>query len=182
MLTTATTEAATRRPFEKLPLSRGTLVQRAIGRKPRENAWVEVNNLLASVDEIREVRPEQVARIAERYRMPLRGEFVGRLERLYRDYLVYCLADARLSAEELCDLAHLKRILRLTDRALAEIHESVAKQVYALTVDAVLADGRIDPAERAFLDTLQQHLAISGKVVDRIMLARRRRREDEAAL
>jgi uncharacterized membrane protein YebE (DUF533 family) len=157
-------------------------MQRAIGRKPRENAWVEVNNLLASVDEIREVRPEQVARIAERYRMPLRGEFVGRLERLYRDYLVYCLADARLSAEELCDLAHLKRILRLTDRALAEIHESVAKQVYALTVDAVLADGRIDPAERAFLDTLQQHLAISGKVVDRIMLARRRRREDEAAL
>lgn len=178
MLMTERSETATRRPFDKLPLSRGTLMQRALGRKPRENAWIEVNNLLAGVDEIREVRPEQVARIAERYRMPMRGEFVGRLERLYRDYLLYCLADARLSAEELCDLAHLKRILRLTDRALTEIHEAVAKQVYALTVDAVLADGRIDAAEREFLDTLQQHLAISGKVVDGIMLARRKRRDE----
>lgn len=172
------TDAPPRRPFERLPLKRGTLAQRVLRRRPRENAWIEVNNLLASVDEVREVRPEQVARIAESYHMPLRGEFCGRLERLYRDYLLYCLADARLSTEELSDLAHLKRILRLNDRALTQIHDAVARQVYTLTVDAVLADGRIDPAEREFLNTLQQHLAIPGTVVDSIMQARRKRPVD----
>jgi hypothetical protein len=170
-----TTAPAPRRPFERLPLSRGSIVQRVLARKPRENAWIEVNNLLADAETVRDVRPEQVARIADRYHVPLRGEFLGRLERIYRDYLLFCLADARLSPEELADLAHLKRILRLNDRALCEIHERVARHVYAQSVDAVLADGRIDPAEREFLTSLQQHLAISGAVVDRIMQARRAR-------
>jgi hypothetical protein len=169
------TAPGVRRPFQPLDLKSGTIMQRVLNRNPRENAWIEVNNLLASVDHVREVRPEQVARIAEKYRMPLRGEFVGRLERFYRDYLIFCLADARLSSEELCDLAHLKRILRLGDAVVLKIHEHVAMQVYSQTVDAVLADGRIDPAEREFLETLQQHLAISSKTVDRIMRARRRR-------
>ena len=169
-----------RRPFERLPLSRRTILQRALRKLPRDNAWIEVNNLLADADEVRDVRPEQVARIAEKYQMPFSREFCGRLERLYRDYLLHCLADGRLSPDELSDLAHLKRILRLHDRALCDIHEKVARQVYAQSVDAVLADGRIDPGEREFLSTLQQHLAISGAVVDRIMQARQRRREDTA--
>ncbi|MEO5510639.1 MAG: hypothetical protein ABIS27_08400 [Longimicrobiales bacterium] len=148
-----------------------------MNRLPRENAWIEVNNLLADVAEVRGVRPEQVARIAERYRMPLRGEFCGRLERFYRDYLLFCLADRRLSEDERSDLAHLKRILRLNDRVVSAIHESVARQVYAQGVDAVLSDGRINPEEREFLHILQQHLALSSKAVDGILAARRRQAE-----
>jgi hypothetical protein len=172
------TASPKRRPFERLPLKSATLLQRVLAKRPRENAWIEVNNLLADADSVRDVRPEQVARVADHYRMPLRGEFLGRLERIYRDYLLFCLADAKLSPDELCDLAHLKRILRLNDRALCEIHERVARQVYAQSVDAVLADGRIDAAEREFLSSLQQELAISSAVVDRIMQARRARLQD----
>src|SRR4051812_27227021 len=174
------TASPSRRPFEHLPLKPRTLLQRGLHRYPRENAWVEVNNLLASAEQVRDVRPEQVARIADRYRMPFRDEFCGRLERLYRDYLLFCLADSRLSTEELSDLAHLKRILRLNDQSMCAIHESVARQVYAQSVDAVLADGRIDDDEREFLNTLQQHLGIPGAVVARIMEAKRRRATDAA--
>lgn len=181
MSAAASTGIVPRRPFERLPLKRGTIMQRVLQKRPRENAWIEVNNLLASVDEVRDVRPEQVARIAERYRMPFRGEFCGRLERLYRDYLLYCLADARLSSEELSDLAHLKRILRLNDRALCEIHETVSKHVYSMSVDAALADGHIDADEREFLNTLQHHLAISSAVVDGILQSKRRQLEHDAA-
>ena len=151
---------AARSAFQTLPLSRVSLLRQLLRRPPRENAWLEVNNLLACAETVRDVRPEQVARIADRYGMPLRGEFIGRLERLYRDYLVHCLDDRRLSAEEVADLAHLKRILRLSDRTAASIHESVARQVYSQSVEAALADGRIDPDEREFLDTLQSHLAL----------------------
>jgi hypothetical protein len=174
----ATTAHPSHAPFQRLPLQRPSLAQRMLNRPPRENAWIEVNNLLADVAEIRGVRPEQVARVAERYRMPLRGEFCGRLERLYRDYLLYCLADRRLTEEELSDLAHLKRILRLDERVVCAIHESVAKQVYSQSVDAVLADGRVDALEREFLHTLQEHLALSSHVVERIMAARRRSSPD----
>jgi hypothetical protein len=179
MGTESTAQATLRTPFQTLPLKSGTVMQRVLRRHPRENAWIEVNNLLASVPAVRQVRPEQIARIAEKYRMPLRGQFLGRLERFYRDYLIYCLADARLSAEELSDLAHLKRILRLDDRVVCAIHERVAMQVYAQTVDAVLADGRIDAVEREFLHTLQEHLAISRKTVERIMSAKRRQMDAE---
>ncbi len=166
---------AHRLPFERLPLEPPTIMQRILRRQPRANAWIEVNNLLAGAAEIRGLRPEQVARIADRYRMPMRGEFCGRLERFYRDYLLFCLADHRLTEEEVADLAHLKRILRLSDQVVSAIHETVSRQVYAQSVDAVFADGRIDPEEREFLHTLQHHLALSSAVVDRIMEARRHR-------
>jgi hypothetical protein len=161
-----------------MPLERGNLLQRIIRRRLPENAWIEVNNLLADADHVRDVRPEQVARIAERYHTPLRGELCGRLERLYRDYLLFCLSDQRLSAEEQTDLAHLKRILRLNDRAVSSIHGQVTERLYARSVDAVLEDGRIDAHEREFLRTLQDELAIPTQVVDRIMESRRRQRRD----
>jgi hypothetical protein len=174
----ASVSAPVRRPFERLRIESPSFIRRVLNRYPRQNAWVEVNNLLADAESVRDVRPEQVARIADRYRIPMRGEFVARLERLYRDYLVFCLADARLTDEEQADLAHLKRILRLNDRAVHAIHETVSQQIYAQSVDAMLADGRIDPAEREFLNALQLHLAISGFVVDRILENRRRRATD----
>ena len=174
------TTAIRHQPFSELPLQEGTLLQRLLGRRLRENAWIEVNNLLASAESVRDVRPEQVAWVSAKYNMPFRGELCGRLERLYRDYLLYCLADRRLSPEELNDLAHLKRILRLTDRAMAGIHESVARQVYEQSVDEALSDGRIDAAEREFLNALQQHLALPGKVVARIMAAKKLQLEDAA--
>jgi hypothetical protein len=170
----STTAAPQTTPFRTLPLAGRSPLQRLLDRRPRENAWIEVNNLLAETRDVRAVRPEQVARIAERYRIPLRGEFCGRLERLYRDYLLFCLADRRLTDDELCDLAHLKRIFRLSDTVVSAIHESVARQVYSHSVDEVLADGRIDPREREFLHTLQQHLALSGRVAQRIIEQKKR--------
>src|SRR5690554_5352406 len=134
-------DATTRvRPFTRIPLRRRSALDHVLRRKPQENAWLEVNNLLADAVAIRSVRPEQVARIAESYGVPLRGEFCGKLERLYRDYLLYCLADHRLTQDEMADLAHLKRILRLNHRAVSEVHENVARSLYSRGVGDLLVD------------------------------------------
>ena len=163
--------ATARAPFSVLPLRRRSLLERVLRRRPQDNAWVEVNNLLAYASEVRAVRPEQVARIAERYHVPLRGEFCGRLERLYRDYLLYCLADHRLTSDEMADLAHLKRILRLHNRALGTIHENVARQLYARGVGDLLVDSDVDPEEREFLPSLQICLAAPARVAQRARAA-----------
>ena len=156
-------------PFSILPLQRKSLVQRVLRRDPPDNAWIEVNNLLATTPEVRAVRPEQVARIAEHYGVSLRGAFCARLEQLYREYLIFCLADHRLTSDEMADLAHLKRILRLHNRALAAVHEEVARSRYARKMDELLVDAGIHPEEREFLFSLQQCLAMPGRVAERSM-------------
>ncbi|HEX6693961.1 MAG TPA: hypothetical protein VF035_04570 [Longimicrobiales bacterium] len=167
----STASAAVRPPFSVLPLQRRSLLERVLRRLPRENAWIEVNNLLATAPEVRAVRPEQVARIAERYERPLRGELCGRLERLYRDYLLYCLSDRHLTSDEMADLAHLKRILRLHNRTLGAIHENVAQQLYARGVNDLLVDAGVNPEEREFLHSLQICLAAPARVAQRARAA-----------
>ena len=163
-----------RQPFQPLPHVRRTIVQRLLRRRPRENAHVEVNNLLADSTSVRDVQRADVDRICELHRTTLSGPLAGRFERLYRDYLAYCLEDRHLTSEELADLAHLQNLLRIAAETALAIHEHVARQVYSRSVAEVLDDGVIDATERDFLGRLQQELAISGRAAHRILEARMR--------
>ena len=145
-------------------------------RQPPENAFIAVNNLLASAHSVRDISPLDVLRICDEYRTDIRGPLRSRLERLYSDYLLFCLADRHLSDVEIRDLAHLQAVLRVDDCSALRIHDHAARQVFGRTVDAVLADGLIDTEERAFLNTLQQDLALSGTGANRILAARARQR------
>lgn len=156
-----------RGPFTIMELQRPTWWQRLTGRPPRENAVAETNNLLARAAGVRSVQPEEIEWICRAHHVALR-ELSGRTERLYRDYLTHCFADHRLSDEEVADLQHLARILRLEPSSVAAIHENVARQVFCMSVTEVLADGRIDAEERAFLDRLQRELALSDRTARRI--------------
>lgn len=165
-----------RRPFGPLPPVRRTLTQRLLRRRPRENAVVEVNNLLAASTSIRSVQREDIKRICDAHRITLTGPLAGRFERLYRDYLSYCLEDRHLSADELADLAHLQSLLDITAESAMMIHDHVARQVYQASVAEVLDDGVVDAGEREFLRRLQHELALSGRSADRILEAKLRQR------
>lgn len=158
-----------RPPFVPLPPARPTLLQRLRRRRPRENAVIEINNLLAAATTVRAVSRSDVGRICAEHRTSLSGPLAGRFERLYRDYLAYCLEDRHLSDSELADLAHLQNLLNIHAAAAARIHEHVALQVYRRSVADVLDDGVIDTAEREFLGRLQHDLAISGRAAHRIL-------------
>lgn len=165
-----------RHPFVPLPPVRRTLLQRVLGRRPRENAPIEVNNLLAKSASVRDVQRADIDRICGMHRTSPTGPLAGRFERLYRDYLAYCLGDRHLSDEELADLTHLQKLLHIPAETAAGIHEHVARQVYSRSVAEVLDDGVIDAGERDFLGRLQQELAISGRAAHRILEAKLRRR------
>ncbi|HSK20507.1 MAG TPA: hypothetical protein VK912_15240 [Longimicrobiales bacterium] len=158
-----------RLPFVQLPTARPTLLQRLLRRRPRENAVIEINNLLAAAKHVRTVSRSDVSRICTEHRTSLSGPLAGRFERLYRDYLAYCLEDQHLSDDELADLAHLQNLLDIHAAAAARIHEHVARQVYRCSVADVLDDGVIDAVEREFLGRLQHDLAISGRAAHRIL-------------
>jgi hypothetical protein len=158
-----------RPPFVQLSPLRPTLMQRLLRRRPRENAVIEINNLLAAATNVRAVTRSDIGRICDAHRTSLSGPLAGRFERLYRDYLSYCLEDRRLSGSELADLAHLQKLLGIHAAAAARIHEHVARQVYRCSVADVLDDGVIDAAEREFLGRLQHELAISGRAAHRIL-------------
>jgi hypothetical protein len=164
-----------RTPFTILAPRKPSLFQRLLRRQPRENAPVLVNNLLAAAAGPRDVSADQVQAICTAHRTELHGRLQGRFERLYRDYLTYCLEDRHLSDEELADLAHLKAVLHIAPETAASIHEHVARHVYSSTVAQALEDGVIDADECAFLGRLQQELALSARAAHHIMEAGRKR-------
>ena len=163
-------------PFVPLPPARPTLTQRLLRRRPRENAVVEINNLLAK-EGVRGVQRVDVQRICDEHRTSPDGPLAGRFERLYRDYLSYCLRDHHLSDQELGDLAHLQELLDIRAEAAAAIHEHVARRLYRCSVADALRDGVIDADERDFLGRLQQELALSGRAAHRILEAKLQQRQ-----
>lgn len=170
-------------PFDIQPATKTSFLQRLRGRRPVENAFVEVNNLLARVDRVRSVSHDQLEAIARTYGVDLSERFAGGFEKLYRDYLVFCLSDRRLTEEEVADLAHLQRILGLTTECVDTIHRRVAREVYFRTIDEVLEDGTVDERERTFLRQLRTRLAIPDEMAENMleMKLRRRTRADGVA-
>jgi len=136
-----------------------------------------VREALARAGRIRDVSEQTIKDACARHGV---SDIVALGERradLYRAYLRYCFADHLLSEDELTDLVHLRRVLRMPDSAIEMIHRRVARDVYARSVDDVLADDRIDADERAFLLSLRERLAIPEAVADNIIEVKQRQRQ-----
>lgn len=168
-------------PFQARPQSRLDLLRQLFRRSCPDAAVVEINNLLAAASNIRAISAADIAAICDRYRVTLGESFASQTAALYRDYLFYCLADHHLTAEELGELRHLQRILALDGATVQRIHRQVTRQVYARSVDEVLADGTVDADERLFLQHLQEHLDIPEDLAESILeIKKRQRRAREA--
>jgi hypothetical protein len=161
-------------PFSLLP-RRPALLRWFARNNVQEDAFIQLNNLLAQSADVRQITESDVGRICAEY-----GTTVEQLiqrGKLYRDYLAHCLTDRQLSDAELDDLAHLRNLLRLDAGTTDLIHRRVARQVYTRTVDEVLADERVDESERNFLARLRDELGIPGGVADNIEAMRNLQRE-----
>jgi hypothetical protein len=144
-----------------------TFLQRVMGQRPKENAFVEINNLFAQRP-VRSVSISDIEKIAESYNVNVFKKFQVSLAGLYRDYLVQCLSDKVLTNEEIKDLLHLKHALGLNDKIITKIHGEVTESIYSKSVDEAIADGRLDPDEKAFLDKLQEELKLPQEIAQRI--------------
>jgi hypothetical protein len=164
-------------PFLELKRDRPGLLDRMLRRKPATHAFVELNNLLAGAGDPRAITEEDVERIGAGYGFDVRRTFAARCQKLYRDYLSWCLTDRRLTDDELANLGHLATLLRLDATTAAAIQHAVTRNVYLRSVEEVLADGETSDEERAFLQRLSEQLRIPAGTAANIYDVRRRQME-----
>lgn len=155
------------RIYSKQGLKKPTFIQKILGQKVKENALIELNNLLAE-KELQSITVDEVYGIAGKYGLSFQNDYDHELSDFYKEYLTSCLEDKFLSEEELGDLKHLKFILNLNDRRVDEIHQELAGKIYQREVEKVIQDGELDEDERLFIEKLQNDLKLPSAVADMI--------------
>jgi hypothetical protein len=138
--------------LQSTPPHQPTFWQRLTRRPIKENAIVEITNLLAE-NPIRSVSLTQVAEVLKTYDLAF-GDLMDSFLELFRKVLGHAAADRELTSEDREDLAHLQMILNLPDDGAAHIREEVLSDLYANSLAGTLADGRITPDERSRLDAI----------------------------
>ncbi len=156
--------------YNKQDLKKATFLQKMLGQRIKENALIELNNLLAD-HELSQITLEQVYAVAEKYGVNFKTDYTQEVTDFYKTYLNSCLSDKVLSETELSDLRELKRILQINDKQVEEIHRELAGKIYKAEVDKVILDGELDEAERNFIEKLQNDLKLSDELAQNIYLS-----------
>jgi flavin-binding protein dodecin len=150
-------------PF--LPKPAGGTLARLLGSR---RALAEIETVLAGAARLSEIAPGSIEQIAKQHGLDLDRRLAAPRRSLYRRFLEHCLVDCALSAEENADLAHLQRLLRLSDADAAGVHDEVAQAVYGRAVAEVLRDQQLDPEERSFLTRIGANLELPPAVAAEI--------------
>lgn len=153
--------------FLKKELKKPNIFQRMFKQLPKENALIEVNNLLASKN-IRDITESDMSDISERYRVNIHQTFLANLLEMYAAQLKYALIDKKLTEDELAELRALKELFGLSQRQVSLIHEQLAGDIYKRQVSSAVSDGVITEQEQKELQQLQNELCIPSELVDRI--------------
>src|SRR5690606_40167243 len=102
--------------FNVKELKRPSTVQKILKRTPKENALIEINNLLAdNQDDLSKISLEDIEQITKRYKVNLGKKFKQFRLDLFQKYIEHCLADNRLDDGEIASFQHLKYLLLLSD-------------------------------------------------------------------
>jgi len=133
--------------------------QRLLKIEPKENAFIEVNNLFASKP-LREIKSTEIEAISIKYKVNLRKRCIGRLKELYLRYLQQNISDKIFSDQEVIYQNYLKKLLMLNDSEVEEIHNQLAGEIYKESYNEVISDGKIEKSEEKFLDELQKNLRL----------------------
>ncbi len=155
------------RVYAKKGLKPVGFLQKMMGIKLKENALIEVNNLLAE-KELQHTTVEEIHQIAEKYGIDFMADFQLEMIAFYQDYLSTCLEDKFISEDELNDLKHLKYLLGLNDKKVNEIHHHLAGEIYKKEVEKVIQDGELDEQERIFIEKLQNDLKLPQELANNI--------------
>lgn len=153
--------------YQIRPLSAISFFQKLFKQSVRENAVIELNNLLAAKN-LLQITTNDIKAIEDTYKLSLNKEFVLNLEEFYAVYLNHCLVDKILSNQELNELSHLKHILRLDDKTISKLHIKVGALHYKKSFEEAIADGRLTGNEENFLNQLAHTLKLPQELADKI--------------
>jgi hypothetical protein len=153
--------------FKILKLKKQNFFQQLFGLHPKENAYIELNNLLSSKEFIN-ISINDISNISSKYKVNLIKKFKNRLENLYSLALKRYLDDKKLSASEIENLKALKQILYLTSDQVEYIHNLVTGEIYKENYVEAVSDGRLSDEERHFLEKLQSDLFLPEELENKI--------------
>jgi len=159
-------------PFKTKPLENASFIAGLMGRRPRRNGIIAVNNLLAEAPTVESVSVRDAELVAAKWGLKLGSRFRDARLELASDFLNYCLVDRRLDDVELDRLRHLRRILRLRRDDVNEIKSRAVKAIYSASVDEVLIDHHLDDEERVFLDRMAANLELPANQAERIYVSK----------
>jgi hypothetical protein len=153
--------------YSKIELKQPGFFQRLFGQQPEQNAFAEINNLLASKP-VSEIMIQEVAAIAEKYGVDIYKKFSSQLRDLYAIYVRHCVKDHSFSAAEQEELRQLRAILLLNEHDVRELIDQVAGEIYRARTNEILSDGRLETEEDKTLEKIKAELLLSDEAAKKI--------------
>jgi uncharacterized tellurite resistance protein B-like protein len=145
-------------PFVVGELPKRGFLSRLTGRAPREEAFVELRNMLATA--WHEVSPADVASTLAKYRM-LPADAQSELSAIFAEAAAHVVADRRLTETEKAGLERLQLAFEFTADHSRSAYVEAAKTLYRNILVEALADGHVTQEERATLDRIAHDLGLT---------------------
>lgn len=152
--------------LEVIDLQPTSFVTRLLGRRPKENAFLEIHNVVATLP-IYHISDAAIAACLSRYGTT-HEEWKPRLLNIYSQVLDHFIKDLSISDDEIEQLGHLATIFKLTPYEISQIHTEIVHPHYERAVQRALEDDDLSGEENTALDNLCAELRIPEAVANEI--------------
>ncbi len=137
-----------------------------LGRRPKENAFLEIHNVVASLP-IYHISEDALTACLSRYGIT-QEKAKSRLLNIYSQVLEHFIKDLSISDDEVEQLRHLATIFKLSSDEVSQIHTELVYPHYEKAVRHALRDRHLSSDERAALDHLCRKLRIPESAANEI--------------
>jgi hypothetical protein len=138
-------------------------------REPKENAYVEINNMIASAP-LEQIARDDIDRVLAQHGISQAGAR-SRLMFIYSQVLRYFVRDFQLTDEELLGLGGLQEAFSMSQADAGYIHTSVIYPIFQNAVRNALFDNKVTDEEEAWLRQVANKLRIPGQFVEEVYAA-----------
>ena len=152
--------------LETIDLQPTSFIENLLGRRPKENAFLEIHNVVAALP-IYHISEDAITACLSRYGIT-QEEAKPRLLNIYSQVLEYFLKDLLISDDEVEQLRHLATIFKLSFDEVSQIHTELVYPHYEKAVRQALRDRHLSDDENAALDNLCIKLRIPESAADEI--------------
>lgn len=147
---------------EKLP----SLADKLMRREPRENAYIEIHNVIARAP-LAQITRDDIESILTEHEITA-AEVKPRLTNIYSEVLRHFVSDFQLSDDETAKLTHLRDLLSLTGAETGHIHASVLYPIFQNAVRNAVFDGRLTSEEKEWLNKIARGLKIPEEFISQL--------------
>jgi hypothetical protein len=155
--------------FEIRPLVKASAMQRLLRQVPKENAIIELNNLLVKGD-FRQLSGRDISDIESRYALDLYSDFALNMQEFYAVQLNDFLKEGPLDDIQLEILSQLGGLLKLPNRRIDFLNEEIGCLAYKRLLEIYISTGALSASDQSLLNRLSTQLSLSKKRVEQISL------------